>query len=235
MLANTVGKEVLDILFPPSCPYCQKLLKDGEEKVCRKCEASLPFLPMSEQLIHMDDGGLCLSTALYEDTLREAFLRYKFRGRYFYAEIFAPHMANALRNYEKANYDFISWVPVSPSTLRKRGYDQAFLLAKEMGKLLGESELLLPCLATNKRKKQSSIIDPSKREANVAGKFSVLDHSVVMGKSILLVDDVYTTGSTFRECRKVLLDGGAKAVIGMSFCRSPSTDRKRLLFESYES
>ncbi len=113
----------------------------------------------------------------------------------------------------------ISWVPLSAKRLRKRGYDQAKLLAVEAARNLD-------CVAVETLRKvrntdaQSSINDDSARRANILGAYEVPDPEFVAGKRILLIDDVVTTGATLSECARVLRTFGAKEVVCASLARA---------------
>ena len=110
-----------------------------------------------------------------------------------------------------AEFDYITWVPVSTRRKWERGYDQVELLAKALSK-----ELSVPVIATLKKHRhtqaQSGIRDDSVRKANVLGAYKILPGSDIAGKTFLLIDDVITTGATASECAKTLLTAGAKEI-----------------------
>ena len=108
-------------------------------------------------------------------------------------------------------YDVLTWVPVSKRRKRRRGYDQVELLAEEVGKEIN----LPPIRLLNKirnNKPQSQIDNEAKRRANVLGAYEVTNRDQFMGKRVLILDDVITTGSTVGECARMLLTAGAKEV-----------------------
>jgi ComF family protein len=110
-------------------------------------------------------------------------------------------------------------VPLHPSRLRERGYNQSDLLADSIA-----SELDIPCvkdvLIRKRRTKTMSALAPQKRPRNVEGAFAVARPAAICGKTIVLVDDVLTTGSTVEACAMVLLKSGAQDVFVLTVARA---------------
>jgi len=209
---------ILDLFFPPRCAFCRKLLRRGESGMCAACEKSLPYTT---------DGGrqkgdfveLCVSPLYYEGNVRDALLRYKFKGTTAYAGVFARLLADCVKENLAGRYDLISWVPLSSRRLRERGYDQAMILAMAMA-------LELDDVAAETLKKTAEVAPQSetgsaeKRRANISGAYEVPDPELVAGKRILLVDDIVTTGATFSECARTLGLAGAESVVCAAVARS---------------
>ena len=124
----SLKESLLDILFPPRCAFCRRLLRRGESGMCGRCAASLPYTPEG-----YNDGTdfveACVAPLFYEGAVRDALLRYKFSGVTAYAGIFGRLVAGCVRERLAGRYDLISWVPLSSERLRERGYDQAMLIA----------------------------------------------------------------------------------------------------------
>ena len=114
----------------------------------------------------------------------------------------------------------ITWVPVSRQTLKKRGYDQARLLAEETARALGREAvpLLEKARATPA---QSSLESAAQRRKNVKGVYAVPRPEQVTGQRVLLIDDILTTGSTLEEAARTLRAAGASQVVAAAFCRTP--------------
>ncbi len=207
-MKKTLFARLLDILYPPKCPFCGRLTGSIEEI----CSACWPLLPRTTHAGARQTGeffDFCLSPLYYTGIAREAVLRYKFGGRASYAAAFASLMADTIRDHTIQPLDAVTWVPLHPRRRRTRGYDQAELLARALAKELG-----LPCRATLKkirsRKVQSSLGEPSQRRANVSGCYKALGS--YKGKHLLLVDDVITSGATLSECTRMLMMAGAAEV-----------------------
>ena len=210
---------LLDLLYPPKCIICGRILAGGEREICPDClEALANFEGEKPQVSGAD--GLCV-TLFYEGAVRESFLRFKFSGRDFYADVYGKWMAGRILDELGCSFDGVCWVPVSKKRRKARGYDQAELLARKIAE-----ELSLPiCAALQKhaeRGPQSQLKDAALRQANVAGAFSMRPGAQVSGKTLLLIDDIVTTGATLCACCRVLKQAGAARV----FCAAFASPRK---------
>ncbi len=209
---------LLDLLFPPRCPFCHKLLAVGERGLCSACQKDLPWLTGAEAGQKGEFYRLCVSPLRYQGQVRASIHRYKFKGSRGYAGIYGALVAQCVADNLEGEYDLISWVPLSKKRRRERGYDQARLLAEAAVRVLGTSA------AETLRKKrhtgaQSSLKGEAERRANVLGAYEVTDEALVAGKRVLLVDDVLTTGSTLSECARALRTAGAKEVVCATLAR----------------
>jgi len=208
---------LLDLLFPPKCPFCGRILGDGADPICADCRQILPRTREGESF-KVDFMTKVVSPLYYEKQVRESFLRYKFHGVSSYSTVYAQLMAETIARELDNGYDLITWVPLSRKRLRKRGYDQARLLAEKVAFLLTKD--VKPVLKKDRdTKAQSSLLTAQERRGNVSGCYSLMDSAAIQGKRILLIDDILTTGSTLSECARVLLLGGADAVCGATFAR----------------
>lgn len=209
---------VLDLLFPPKCVFCRKLLTENESGFCRECGKSLPFTEGKHSVITGEFFDKCCVPMYYQDSVREAFIRYKFNGQMEYSDLFAQLMVDTIKEELTVDFDYVTWVPLSIIGRVKRGYNQTHLLAKEVAKQL-EIKNCRTLSKTRHTKKQSSIKEPEQRKANVLGAFKVVGN--VEGKKILLIDDIYTTGATMSECARCLKTAGAEKVSAAVFARRP--------------
>ena len=114
---------LLDLLYPPRCMLCHRLIEAKSAPVCTKCMEALPEHDGAER--HVDGAAHCVVTFFYEGTLRDGFLRYKFEGRQWYARQFGAWLAVTVRDKLTGKFDLVTWVPVSRKRRRTRGYDQA--------------------------------------------------------------------------------------------------------------
>lgn len=206
----SLGERILDLLFPPRCPFCGRLLRDGEKDMCRACERSIAYVPESVQVRSFKHVAACVSPLYYEGSVRESLLRYKFGGVTAYCRIYGKLIAKSV-DESGFSCDIITWVPLSGRRYRRRGYDQAQLIAQRAAERLS-----LPCRKllekTRDNPPQSSTGNAVKRRANAAGAYRCIDSAAVRGRRILIIDDIVTTGSTLSECAKVLESAGAEAV-----------------------
>ena len=197
-----------DILFPRKCIFCKALLKEDETDLCKTCRTEAPDFTSSKNNIPFVAGWTAVW--YYRDNVRHSFHRYKFRNALSYAEPYGRFLAMRILQMN-IEFDQLSWVPVSFWRRFSRGYDQVLLIAQSVAK-----ELDVPLVRTLKKVRhnpaQSGISDPSQRKANVIGAYAVRPDADIANKTIVLIDDVITTGSTVSECAKTLLTAGAKEV-----------------------
>lgn len=208
---------LLDLLFPPKCAFCRRLVKSNNNLLCPACRANLPYTEDGGAQ-HGDFFRLCISALYYEDTVREALLRYKFQGSSGYAGTFGRLLADCIRANLRGQYDLISWVPLSRERLRERGYDQAMLLAQAAALELQDVAVSTLDKVRN-AEKQSGVGSAEKRRANISGAYRVADAELIQGRRILLIDDIVTTGATLSECARTLLEGGASQVVCATVAR----------------
>ena len=210
---------LIRLLYPPKCPFCEKLLQGEERLICGECRRSLPYAGAAGK----QSGRfytLCVSPLFYRDKAREALLRFKFGSRSGSAAAFGSLIADRVDRDLAGEYDLITWVPVSLLRLRRRGFSQSRLLAEETARLLeGETAVLLR--KRRYRPPQSRLTSPAARTANVSGAFAAVHPERFRGKRILLIDDVVTTGATLAECARVLLTAGAAGVVCATLCCRP--------------
>ena len=214
----SVFSGLLDLLYPPRCAFCRKILNLGESGMCKKCDAKIS---------RTRNGGaqngeffsVCVSPLYYEGEVRDAILRFKFNDATIHAELFGGFIADCIEENLKGRYDLITWVPLSKKRLKKRGYDQAMLLA--MSSALKIDDVAVELLYKNTDvPAQSGVGSAEKRRANISGVYSVSDEELVRGKRILIIDDIITTGSTLSECAKTLKYSGAEEVLCCTLART---------------
>lgn len=148
----------------------------------------------------------------YEGALREIIHRWKYEEKTYLTPFFGEKLAEVFYRYwNPQSFDFILPVPLHSSRLRERGFNQALLLSKELSQRtrIPYSKRLL-----RKRFPTPPQVDLSgeEREKGVRRSFHIPKAEEIEGRSVLLVDDVYTTGATANECSKVLLRAGAERV-----------------------
>ena len=200
---------LMELLFPPKCVLCRKLLKSGEIDLCRECRADAPEYAGKKINIRFLDSFAAVW--YYEGNVRRSLLRFKFYNARSYGVSYGRILAMRLQREYPDGFDMLTWVPVSSLRKLRRGYDQVELLAKAVGRELGLSPVPTLKKIRNNRP-QSRLKDPAARRANVLGAYRLLEGAAVKGKRVLLLDDILTTGATAGECARVLLSAGAKEV-----------------------
>ena len=200
---------MLRLLFPPKCVLCRRLLKPEETDLCHDCRKDTPEFKKSKSKIPF----VAQWTALwyYKGNVRKSILRYKFSRVQSYCVTYARLLALKIQQAQMTEVDAITWVPVSTLRRFKRGFDQSQLLANALG-----AELNCPVISTLKKVRnnppQSGIQEKAARRANVMGVYRVRNPECIRDKSLLLIDDVVTSGSTASECARILLTAGAREI-----------------------
>lgn len=206
---------ILELLYPRRCAFCHRLTQGGA-KVCPLCLTKLPYTrdAARQQLPHL---SACWSPLYYVDDVRRSLLRYKFGGLNLYAEVYGEFLAKCI-DENGISCDSITWVPLSRRRLRRRGYDQARLLAEDLAARRGIPCAPMLCKLRNNRA-QSATGNAQKRRRNVKGVYEAVKDAEIRGKRVLLVDDIVTTGATLSECASVLKKAGAKEVTALTVAR----------------
>ena len=223
----------LTLLYPPRCLVCKTL---GERSLCAGCAARIipvaaPYCAVCGQTLAPDDGGCwhchrrkpvyacARSMGAYDGVLRHAIHQFKYRDRPqlgvplgLLLAAFAQKQAPALNGLQ---FDAVLAVPMHPVRQRIRGYNQSERLARVLSR-----ELCLP-LSANKLVRVHSTrpqvgLSAETRRTNLRGAFAVKPEASVMEKTLLLVDDVVTSGSSLHECALALKGAGAKAVYALT-------------------
>lgn len=201
------AQPLLNLLFPPKCPFCGRVL--DRPGICPACQKDLPWTEETQALRVLPGGIPCAAPLRYEGLAREGILRFKFQGRTSAAEPLGELIAQCAAEHFSGGFDTVTWVPVSRKRLRQRGYDQAELLARSACRLWGvKPERLLEKAVHNPA--QSGLEDAQARTDNVR---DVYRAGNAAGKRILLIDDICTTGATLSECARTLREAGAASVV----------------------
>lgn len=201
---------LLDLLYPPKCMLCHRLLDESEQLLCGRCGQELP------KYVGILRKVKCFEKAVapfcYEGHIRASILRFKFYGMQAYARQYAAWMSVAVKSELNGMYDAITWVPCSPRRRWARGFDQCELLARALAREVGAD-----CIATLKKirhtEKQSKMSGEAARRANVLDAYQAYRPARYQGMRLLLVDDVLTTGATVSECGKILLLAGSGELV----------------------
>ena len=206
---------ITDLLFPPKCMFCRKILRGGDGAACKACEAELTGHDGVRTGTYF---SRCVIPMAYEGKVRDAIIRFKFQDQPGYATEFGRILAKCIQNEFAGQYDLITWIPVSGQRLKKRGYDQAMLLAMAAALELGDVAVeTLRKTADNPA--QSSLTDAAARKTNVQGAYTVPEPELIEGKRVLLIDDIITTGSTLDEASRTLLASGASEVLAAALAQ----------------
>lgn len=221
----SIVSTVLDLLFPPKCAFCRRVLKWGQKGVCQGCwdKAAGEYSQIRGTFC-----ARCVVSLSYQGNVKNAIRRFKFGDQPGLASGFGKIMARTIGQELAGTYDLISWIPVSEKRLRQRGYDQAMLLS-EAAALELRDVALETLRKTQDNTQQSTIRDPKLRKSNVKNVYEATDPDLIRGKRILLIDDVITTGATMEEAARTLLRAGASQVVGAALARPTEKHTKEEL------
>ncbi len=241
MRSRTLAYAVLDLFYPPHCAACAAPFPEGERAfLCTACESKIERIDQSRVCrcgVPLLEGlDLCPSCAQSAPILEEirAFGWYeeredpdhvlstlikifKYGGERALAPLLATYLDGAGQTLRPL-VEQITFVPMTPKDERRRGFNHAELLARELGKLWG-----IPVVRTVEKTRQThpqaSLPHEARRE-NIRGAFRLAKS--VPCASILIVDDVCTTGATLTECGQILKESGIARVYGLTVARASS-------------
>ena len=200
-----IFKNILAVLFPQKCLGCKK----ENEILCSDCllKINRPDTPYL--------NGIHIASNYQDAVLKKALWMLKYQG----VKQLAKPLAELVRERIWKKLETENWlvvpVPLSKNKLRHRGYNQAEMIA---GELSGDvrADILFKKFHT---KSQVEVKNKEERLANIVGSFEIKNPETIKGKKIILIDDVFTTGATMREAKKVLKEAGAKKVVGVVVAR----------------
>lgn len=219
----------IDWLYPPICPGCQKsgerwcvncqrsITRPGDQicPVCgdqspeaRKCPRCTACTPSYDAL---------RSWGIYAGPLREAIHQLKYQKNIGLGECLAVHLMQAYREMGW-QVDLLCPVPLSTSRLQERGYNQAAELARPLALALGIK--YQPKSVTRIRETRPQVgLNAQERQQNIRHAFRA-DEKIVRGRSVLMIDDVATTGATLSACAEAMRSAGARQVYGLTLARA---------------
>lgn len=213
----SIFERIINLFFPPRCVFCGQLCQN-DQFVCHNCEAyktpdCLDYLPNSCNIRFSFDR--CTAPYYYDSTVSKAICDFKFHNKSDLARPMGRLIAERVRQvYGSINFDCIVYVPLSQKGLNERKYDQSELLAKYASKAL-KIPVLYGALTKDNNCKIQHHLNYNERWLNtqnafwLSGKF---DSEILSGKTILLFDDICTTGATLNSCSNVLKVAGARSV-----------------------
>lgn len=205
-------REILDLIYPPKCGICGKISK---EFLCAKCAILLEKHAVFEIENTCNQGknfDELLYVFQYEGIARQIILKYKFKESSYLYKMFVNFMLKNQKFFEFIKkYDKIIPVPISQKRYIERGYNQSYLIAKELAKNT-KLQLENECLFKVKNITEQSKLNKEEREKNIKGVYQLQNEEKISNKNIILFDDIYTTGSTTNECCKILQQAKPKSI-----------------------
>jgi len=226
----------LDILFPPICLNCQKPIDDRNKLICDGCLSLIKLnntllcpicrarLPENKRICHYGSQYLLAAAGNYDDPVLQNLIHY-FKYKSFknlspiLGEIAVDYIENCLpaevltkeSKLKIENFSIVP-IPLHPKKERQRGFNQAELIAEFLANKLN-LELIDGLKRVKNTEPQAHLKDQTKRIKNISGCFEIMNSEQIRGKNILLIDDVFTSGSTVNEAVKVLKQNGSRKII----------------------
>ncbi|MDI3534665.1 MAG: hypothetical protein PWQ82_1030 [Thermosediminibacterales bacterium] len=190
----------IEYINPPFCLKCGKPLEDDSLRKCYECK---------KHHYHFVEAR---SVGTFTGVLKKAVYRLKYKKDVYIARPLAVLMAESFKHLDWPEADIIIPVPLSNSKLFKRGFNQSYLLARELGKLLKLKVSDRHIIRVRDTDSQTKLTRAQRWE-NMKGAFEVFKKEALKGRTIILVDDIFTTGATVDECSRTLIeDAGVKEV-----------------------
>jgi ComF family protein len=232
LIKASLGR-ALDFALPPRCSGCGAVV-DEVHSFCPDCWTTIEFLGESGcgtcglplEATEADTCGACLArpprivrtraAVAYGDLTRSLAIQLKYGRKVAIARTMARYMAPLVRSGDQK--PVLVPVPLHRTRLWSRGFNQSVLVARELSRRLGfPSEPMV--LRRFKRTPPLKGMSPHQRRRTVAGAFRVVDRAAVAGKTVILIDDVLTTGSTAEACARALQRAGARHVELITWAR----------------
>lgn len=228
--------QIIDFLYPRRCFVCHKpsVSNKAELYLCPKCAGKLkpvrePTCIICGKPIANADKAYCYDCGrlercfdqgcalyVYDELMKLSVVMFKEKGRVEYAAYYALGLYNRYKErYRDWKIDALIPVPLTKKKEKKRGFNQALLIAKSLGELLGLP--VLDKLVTRWEGRVQKDLDAYEREKNAKNSF-ILSGNIVQSKSVLIVDDVFTTGNTIHYIAALLKKAGCKKVYFTTVC-----------------
>ena len=212
----------LELIFPDNCLICRQFLNSRHQRqLCPDCLGSLAFNPTPLRPQTTPDAfayDYAWSVCLYNETAQKLLHAFKYDSKTSLCKTFVPLMVDFIDRHHipLQKFDLIAPIPLHPVRLRERGYNQSALLSLALSRHYGiwHTENLL---IRQKKTRTQTELGAKQRWTNMEGAFKIKNSTDVEGKSIVLVDDLYTTGATVHSAAKTLKTASASRVGVLTF------------------
>ena len=201
----------LDLIFPPICGFCEKIDKNY---ICNDCIKIVNTIAVNKQDTYNNKFfKKHLYIFQYEDIIREKLLKFKFENKSYLHRTFAEAILNNKENIKFIEqYDYLIPVPIHKKRKKHRGYNQSELIASTISEEVKNIKLKNNIIKKYKNIIPQSSLNKEQRVKNIINVYKITNKNIIKNKKILLLDDIYTTGSTVNECGRILIEGGCKEV-----------------------
>lgn len=235
---HRVFNRLVDFLYPPRCPGCDQILPLSGGGMCDGCRARIEYVreprcsrcgkPLEEEEEFCQDcrtgeaAYICGKALLvYDSYMQDSMAYFKYGGRKEYAAFYAAELYRVYKEWIcQVGADAFVPVPIHKKRLQKRGYNQAGLLAAQLGRRMGipvRQDILCRRKDTLPQKELSG----TQRRRNLEGAFQLRNSTEELNQlpeCVIIIDDIYTTGSTIEACAQVLKRAGVKSIYFLCVC-----------------
>ncbi|GIM29160.1 phosphoribosyl transferase [Clostridium polyendosporum] len=207
---------LLELIYPhkESCLCCEEDISSF--LLCKKCIETISFIKEPYAIEEINDIKV-YSAAYYSGIIKKLIIRFKYKNDFYSGEAISSVLLELIKSRELTG-DLITYVPISKSSLKKRGFNQCEVISKFIS-----NEINIPYYGVLERVKEvneQKRLHIEDRKTNMIGVFKVNRDNVIDNKRIILIDDVLTTGATVLSCYKELMKSGAKEVIILTVSKS---------------
>jgi competence protein ComFC len=220
-----------DVVFPSRCVSCWKPVSFSEYGVCGTCRSSMKSpgeacprcsgYMLNNRCLQCGDRRMYLDRNIvvseYAGAMERVLHSFKFDGRKRVGRVLADMAYEAfLKSGEEC--DMVTSVPANPGRQWKRGYNQSELVAKRLSTRMGRPYVRL--LRENRGSGSQKVLRERDRYINILGRFKPVNTGIIRGKTVLIADDIFTTGATLNECARILAENGAYSIKSVSLARA---------------
>lgn len=209
---------VLNVIYSDDgeCVLCNEYVSD-DKSLCTKCESKIKLCRNYFEINEENFSVKCYSSAYYSDVIKELVIKLKYKSDFKAGEVLVEYMLDTIKN-KNIKFDIITYVPSTKEAIKRRGYNQSKYLAKTIG--YKTNTKILEFLMKNKDTRDQIGLNGEERWLNLKNSFECTNEKYLKNKTILLVDDVITTGATSFYCAKAMLRKGASNVIVLTCAKS---------------
>ncbi len=211
MTLKSVSRFLIDLVYPNRCGFCQRVIP-WNKLICPECEEKLEYSPNPIRQGEKGSFAFCISPCKYSGVARRGVLNLKYHYGKNTAEYLIPCLSELIKTHIPEDIDLITFVPMTYWRKSEYGYNQAEVIADMLSK-----ELDIPCdgklLAKIKKMDTQHSLTSEERKRNAKSAYKPgTSKRDICGKTVLLADDIITTGATLSSCSRLLLERGAERV-----------------------
>jgi competence protein ComFC len=236
-IAKSIGKAFINLLYPPLCKHCQEILQNDSHLLCKECLCLLELIDPLERCPYCFSADVsheiqvcapCMKKPPVLNGMAAAFdyagpaaslvRKMKYTNQPYLAEGCAAYLGAQFLQLEWPMPDVIVPVPIAFTHLLERGYNQSLILSQEFAKIVQRP--VQEALVRRSGDYSQAGLEKHQRIKLDGNTIELKKKQQLQDKTILLIDDVMTTGSTMRKCAESLLEDCPKSVYGIAVCRA---------------